>query len=64
LTTGTLPKGLALSTDGNLTGTPSALGTSGFSVMVKDANGKTATGTFGITTVASSGYDGPAQLPW
>jgi len=32
--------------------------------MVKDANGKTATGTFGITTVASSGYDGPAQLPW
>jgi hypothetical protein len=46
-----------------LTGTPSALGTSGFSVMVKDANGKTATGTFGITTVASSGYDGPAQLP-
>jgi len=31
--------------------------------MVKDANGKTATGTFGITTVASSGYDGPAQLP-
>jgi hypothetical protein len=63
LTTGTLPAGLTLSTDGNLTGTPSALGTSGFSVMVKDANGKTATGTFGITTVASSGYDGPAQLP-
>ena len=31
--------------------------------MVKDANGKTATGTFGITAVASNGYDGPAQLP-
>lgn len=60
---GSLPQGITLSAFGDLTGTPTAAGTANFTGMVKDATGKTATGTFGLTVVASNGYDGPAQLP-
>jgi hypothetical protein len=63
LTSGSLPPGITLNTSGDLNGTPTAIGTSNFSVMVTDATGKTATGTFSLTVTASTGYDGPAQLP-
>ena len=63
MTSGSLPQGISLSSFGDLSGTPTAVGTPNFTVLVTDANGKTATGTFGLTVVASNGYDGPAQLP-
>jgi len=63
LTAGTLPSGITLSAEGDLTGTPTATGTSNFSVKVTDGKGNTARGNFSVTVVAGSGYDGPAQLP-
>ncbi|MGO9073110.1 MAG: putative Ig domain-containing protein, partial [Terriglobales bacterium] len=63
MTGGNLPQGISLSAIGELSGTPTAVGSSSFTVLVTDATGKTATGTFGLTVVASNGYDGPAQLP-
>src|SRR5208283_6039525 len=63
VTGGSLPQGITLSAFGDLTGTPTAVGSPNVSVLVTDAKGKTATGTFGLTVLASNGYDGPAQLP-
>jgi hypothetical protein len=63
VTGGTLPAGLALSTGGDVSGTPSSAGNSSFTVKVTDAASHTASGTFSIMVAASSGYDGPAQLP-
>jgi hypothetical protein len=60
---GNLPPGISLSAFGELSGTPTAVGTPNFTVQVTDANGKTASGTFGLTVLAGNGYDGPAQLP-
>jgi hypothetical protein len=60
---GTLPPGLAMSTGGDVSGTPTKLGTFNFTVTVTDANNKKASGDFGITVASGSGYDGPAQLP-
>ena len=46
---GSLPDGLTLSSDGQLSGTPVSPGTSQFTVQVTDADGKTATGTYSLT---------------
>jgi hypothetical protein len=51
---GVLPAGLSLSSNGTISGTPSALGSSSFTVQVKDANNTTAASTFTIT-INSSG---------
>src|SRR5204862_338885 len=43
-----LPAGLSMDASGNITGTPTAFGTFTFTFTVKDANGKTATGSCSI----------------
>jgi hypothetical protein len=53
LVSGALPAGLTLSAGGAITGTPTAQGTSGFTVQAKDAVGTTATGAFSITISAA-----------
>jgi hypothetical protein len=63
LSGGSLPAGMSLSTGGDLTGTPTAVGSSNFSVTVADSASHTASGSFSVVVVSSSGYDGPAQLP-
>lgn len=60
---GSLPSGVTFNPNGDFGGTPTSVGNSNFSATVTDANGKTASGAFGITVATSSGYDGPAQLP-
>ncbi len=52
VTSGSLPAGISLSADGNLTGTPTAAGTAGFTVKVTDANGQSATQATSITITA------------
>jgi large repetitive protein len=49
---GSLPAGISLSASGNLTGTPTAAGTSSFTVKVTDANGQAATQATSITIAA------------
>jgi len=63
VTSGNLPPGLALSTNGDLSGTPTTTGTFNFTVTVTDAANRTANGNFSVTVASGSGYDGPAQLP-
>ena len=70
ITTGSLPTGLSLSSTGVITGTPTATGTSSFTVQAADANSVKATkalsivtnaGTLTITTASlSDGYVGSA----
>ena len=43
VSSGSLPAGISLSADGNLTGTPTAVGTASFTVKVADTNGQSAT---------------------
>jgi hypothetical protein len=52
-----------MNANGNFTGMPTTVGTFNFTVTVTDATSKTASGNFGVSVVAGSGYDGPAQLP-
>jgi uncharacterized delta-60 repeat protein len=49
LTRGALPQGLSLDSAGLISGTPTAVGTSGFTVRVTDATGQTATQGLSIT---------------
>ncbi len=63
ISAGTPPSGLALDGNGNLAGMPSTAGTSSFTVQVKDAAAKTATGAFSVTITAGGNFDGPAELP-
>ena len=63
VTSGKLPPGLALNTNGDLSGVPTATGTFSFTVTVTDAANHTASGNFNLTIASGSGYDGPAQLP-
>ena len=63
VSSGKLPAGITFNTNGNLAGTPTAIGTSNFSVTVTDANKLTSNGSFSMAVGESSGYDGPAQLP-
>jgi hypothetical protein len=46
---GSLPAGLSLSSDGQLSGTPAATGTATFTIAVTDAAGSTASQTYGLT---------------
>ena len=52
VSSGSLPPGVSLSADGNLTGTPTATGTFGFTVKVTDANNQSATQATSITVSA------------
>jgi len=52
VSSGSLPPGISLSADGNLSGTPTATGTSSFTVQVTDANNQTATEATSITVSA------------
>ena len=60
---GSVPPGTAMDGIGNLSGVPTGVGTFNFTVAVTDASNNTASGNFGVTVVATTGYDGPAQLP-
>ncbi len=59
---GLLPDGLELAASGELTGTATAAGSSGFSVTVTDADGCTGNGTYSFT-VASPGCDNISISP-
>jgi hypothetical protein len=63
ISAGTPPPGLTMNSNGDLSGMPTTTGTFNFTVMVADASGKTATGSFSVTTIAGGNYDGPAELP-
>jgi hypothetical protein len=49
VTSGTLPAGISLSPDGTLSGTPTANGTSSFTVKITDADGQSATEATSLT---------------
>jgi arabinan endo-1,5-alpha-L-arabinosidase len=53
LTSGTLPTGLALATNGAISGTPTAQGTSKFTVSVTDSAGASASGNLSIAIAAA-----------
>ncbi|HTZ59687.1 MAG TPA: Ig domain-containing protein [Acidobacteriaceae bacterium] len=69
ITSGSLPSGLTLSSNGSITGATTQSGAFPFSAKVTDASSQTAAATLNLTVDASSsgsnytGYDGPAQLP-
>ena len=52
VSSGSLPAGISLSPSGNLSGTPTATGTSSFTVKVTDANGQSATQATSISVAA------------
>jgi Putative Ig domain/Bacterial lectin len=52
VSSGSLPTGISLSADGNLSGTPTATGTSSFTVQITDTNNQTATEAASITVSA------------
>ena len=60
---GTLPPGLSLSTAGELTGIPSAAGTSSFTVEVTDTNSASDRGTFTIQVTAKAVVTPPVVEP-
>ncbi len=55
VSSGSLPAGLSLSSGGVLSGTPTAGGSSTFTVQVKDANNVTATRSYTVTVAAGLG---------
>src|SRR5271165_899762 len=63
LSAGNLPKGVSLSQSGQLSGTPTASGTSNFSVTVTDKASHSAQGSFGLDIAGAGNFDGPAELP-
>jgi len=63
VSSGNVPSGLALGTDGSLAGTPLAKGKFSFSVSVTDAKNNTTTSSLTMNVAQSGGYDGPAELP-
>jgi len=60
---GTPPAGIAMNTNGDFAGMPTAAGTFNFTVTVTDATNKTGSGNFSVTVVAGGNFDGPAELP-
>lgn len=55
LSSGALPSGLSLSSAGALSGTPTAVGTSSFTVKVQDQNGKSTQRSLALTVNVSTG---------
>jgi len=64
LLSGTLPSGLTLSTGGQISGTPTILGTSNFTMQVTDSSvpAQTATQALSITVVGPTGSQNNAEL--
>jgi hypothetical protein len=60
VSSGTLPAGIMLSADGNLTGTPTSIGTFAFTVKVTDANSQSATQATSVTVSAGVSTTFPA----
>lgn len=54
LLAGSLPSGVALSSNGTLSGTPNQVGAFAFSIQAKDSQGATGTGNFTITISSAS----------
>jgi hypothetical protein len=63
ISAGTPPAGITMNTNGDFAGTPTAVGTSSFTVAATDATNKTATSNFSIAVLAGGNFDGPAELP-
>jgi hypothetical protein len=63
ISAGTPPAGIAMNANGDFAGMSTETGTFNFTVMVTDANAKTATGNFSVTVIGGSNFDGPAELP-
>jgi hypothetical protein len=63
IASGTLPSGLSLSTNGAISGKPTAAGASTFTVQVKDATGVTASKAFTITIAAGLTISTTSPLP-
>lgn len=63
ISAGTPPPGIVMNANGDFAGLPTAVGTFSMTVMVTDANAKTATGNFSVTITGGSNFDGPAELP-
>jgi hypothetical protein len=63
ITAGSLPAGLSLAASGAITGTPTATGTSSFTVQVKDSSNTTATGALSITVAAPALSVSTSSLP-
>ena len=68
MSSGSLPAGISLSASGNLSGIPTATGTSSFTVKVTDANGQSATQatsisiSAGVSTTFAAAAGGGRQL--
>ncbi|HVM46597.1 MAG TPA: NBR1-Ig-like domain-containing protein [Candidatus Acidoferrum sp.] len=56
ITSGSLPAGLSLSSSGTLSGTPSAAGTSAFTVTATDSTGYSGSQAFVLVVISSQGY--------
>jgi phospholipase C len=63
VSTGTLPPGVTMNANGNLSGTPTAVGTFSFAVTVTDANRLTASGNFDVTVNAQPPQITTGRLP-
>jgi prepilin-type N-terminal cleavage/methylation domain-containing protein len=63
VTAGNLPSGLSMSSGGLITGSPTTLGSSTFTITVVDAAGATATRTYTIQINPVPTISGPATLP-
>ncbi|MFO0972545.1 MAG: putative Ig domain-containing protein [Phycisphaerae bacterium] len=63
VTSGALPPGLSLATSGALTGTPTATGTSNFTVQATDSATCTGSKAYSITVVCPTITVAPASLP-
>ena len=60
---GNPPTGVSLSSDGQLSGMPTATGTFNFTVSVTDSRNLSAQQAFAVAVTSSSNFDGPAELP-
>lgn len=61
--TGALPSGMSLSSSGTLSGTPTAAGTSNFSVRATDSNGQFVVQNYGVTITPPVITITPATVP-
>jgi hypothetical protein len=65
LSSGTLPSGIQLQSNGVLAGTTSVSGSYTFTAKVTDSLGNKSTHSFtlSVSSISASGFDGPAELP-